>query len=222
MEFFKITQMNKYLCILICLCGGCWSALLAQQKTEIHGQAYEVFNRTSSALDEAGKKGLRLSEASGNGLAWVEGLTFTEGVIEFDVRGRDELQKSFVGVAFHGQDEHTYECVYFRPFNFNVSDTARCAHAVQYIFEPKFPWDVLRKLRYNDFEKPIGIPNISKTDWLHAKVEVRKGRIKVYVNHNAKPALDVPTLNEGGKGVKIGFWVGTNANGDFANLQIKP
>jgi hypothetical protein len=47
----------------------------------------------------------------------VKDKKFTEGTIEFDARGRDVLQKSFIGVAFHGEDNDTYETVYFRPLD---------------------------------------------------------------------------------------------------------
>ena len=43
---------------------------------------------------------LHLNEAEGAGIAWMKGKTFTNGVIEFDVRGKDQFQASFVGIAF--------------------------------------------------------------------------------------------------------------------------
>ena len=48
----------------------------------------------------------------------IEGSDFDQGTIEIDVRGRDVLQQSFLGIAFHGKDDKTYEAVYLRPFNF--------------------------------------------------------------------------------------------------------
>ncbi|TAF30573.1 MAG: hypothetical protein EAZ67_14095 [Cytophagales bacterium] len=200
---------------------GIFCDALGQQKTEIHGQKYTVVNRTIVALEETEKKIIRFTEGEGGGVAWIDDATFAEGTIEFDARGRDEFQRSFVGIAFHGVDYKSYEAVYFRPFNFNVADKARNAHAVQYIFEPYFTWFVLRKLRYDEFEAPIGIPTISKTDWFHAKIEIRNGRIRAFVNGSEKPALDVAALNDEGKmGNKIGFWVGGGAVSDFANLKI--
>ncbi|MGL4630456.1 MAG: hypothetical protein ACRCVT_04545 [Leadbetterella sp.] len=212
--------MRKFTLTLV-IVYGVFDFLMAQQKIEIYGQKYTAVDRTILALEENDKKGIRFNEGKSGGVAWLDDVSFTEGIIEFDVRGRDEFQKSFVGIAFHGTDDKTYEGVYFRPFNFNLADKARNAHAIQYIFEPFYPWHVLRKLRYDEFEAPIGIPNISKTDWFHAKIEVRNGRIKVYVNSSEKPLFDIASLNtEGKKGNKIGFWVGDNSNGDFANLRL--
>lgn len=60
------------------------------------------------------------------------------------------------------------------------------------------------------------------TDWFHVQIEVRNNRIRVFVNEAQTPALDVPSLNPGAKAGRIGFMVGNNSNGDFANLTLKP
>ena len=181
---------------------------------------FEVVNRTLQKSTERGKDIIRFSEAEGSGVAWLTNKTFSEGTIEFDARGRDVPQKSFIGVAFHGVDNKTYEAVYFRPFNFQATDPIRKIHAVQYVFEPAFPWEVLRAKRNGEFEKAILPATIQATDWFHAKVEVRKGRIRVFVDGSPVPCLDVPTLNLSGQSGKVGLWVGNNSNGDFANLTI--
>ncbi len=63
---------------------------------------------------------------------WPCGTGFETGTIAFEVRGKNELQRSFVGVAFHGElagDEATYEAVYFRPFNMcNLTSPRPVAH----------------------------------------------------------------------------------------------
>jgi hypothetical protein len=45
-------------------------------------------------------------------VVWVQRSDFSEGTIDIDVRGRDVLQRSFLGVAFHGKSDTAYECVY--------------------------------------------------------------------------------------------------------------
>ncbi len=200
-------------------------SLLAQDKVQeltLHNQTYQVQNRTLTDFEENGKKGVRFSEGAGSGIAWLVGMNFTEGVIEFDAKGRDELQSSFIGVAFHAVNDSTMETVYFRPFNFNVSDSVRNIHAIQYAFEPKFTWQKLRQTRKDEFERAIGVQNISRTDWFHVKIEVRNGRIKVFVNDSKTPQMDVPTLNPEGKSGKLGLWVGNSSNGDFANVSVRP
>ncbi|HYS71748.1 MAG TPA: hypothetical protein VEM95_04935, partial [Thermoplasmata archaeon] len=97
------------------------------------GRGLKVFNRGVSSLDDGGRKGLRLGESPGDGVAYLEGIEFANGTIELDVKGKDVPQQSFVGVAFHGVDGTTYDAIYFRPFNFKAEDPARRIRAVQYI-----------------------------------------------------------------------------------------
>ena len=79
-----------------------------------------VINREVTKIQE--RNGVRLSAKSGNGVAWLEGSDFRSGTIEVDVRGKEDMQQSFVGVAFHRKDDNTYEAVYLRPFNFRAQD----------------------------------------------------------------------------------------------------
>src|SRR5438876_112386 len=90
-------------------------------------------NRTVGAIADGARKGVRLSEGPGEGPAYVPGLTFGDGIIECDIRGKNAPQHSFVGIAFHGVDAATYDAVYFRPFNFRTPDPVSHAHAVQYV-----------------------------------------------------------------------------------------
>ena len=80
---------------------------------------YTVVNRKISVAQDGS---LNLAEADNAGIAWIKNKQFTNGTIEFDVKGRNEFQRSFVGVAFHGLNDTTYESVYFRPFNFIATE----------------------------------------------------------------------------------------------------
>ncbi len=181
---------------------------------------YTTYNRSIEQVEEKDKVIVRLNEGSGAGVAWVKDLEFSEGIIEFDARGRDVLQKSFIGIAFHGKDNETYETVYFRPFNFQAADPVRKIHAVQYSFEPNYGFQELRNTRKDEFESAIKPSGIQATEWFHVKVEVRGNKISVFANGQNEPCLDVTTLNPNTSNKKIGFWVGNNSNGDFANLKI--
>ena len=183
--------------------------------------SYSVFNRNIQALKENERTIIRFNEAPNEGLAWLKDIEFSDGIIEFDVRGRDILQKSFLGVAFHGIDNQTYEAIYFRPFNFQSADPVRKIHAVQYISVPQFDFETLRESRKDEFEAAILPSDTQATKWFHAKIEVRNGRVRVFVNNSPKPCLDVSSLNPTNKTGKIGLWVGNNSNGDFSDFCIK-
>ena len=180
----------------------------------------KVFNRSVSSLNDGARKGVRLSENPAEGVAYLRGIEFTNGTIEFDVRGKDVQQQSFVGVAFHGVDGTTYDAIYFRPFNFRAVDPARRIHAVQYISHPTYTWQKLRTEQLGKFEQavnPVPDPNA----WFHVRVVVASPRVSVFVGDAKEPSLVVDQLSDRKKGL-IGLWVGNNSGGDFANFRIIP
>src|SRR5690349_18044124 len=70
----------------------------------------------------------------GGSVIWLDGFEFDSGTIEFDAKGKSTPpQYSFVGVAFRVVGAETHDTVYFRPFNFRVSDPEKRSHAVQYV-----------------------------------------------------------------------------------------
>jgi hypothetical protein len=166
------------------------------------------------------KKQFVLVKAEGDGYLILNGIEFSNGVIEFDVKGKNVVQQSFVGVAFHGQDEKTFDAVYFRPFNFKNPDTARRQRAVQYISMPGYPWEKLRETHPGKYENNVDpVPN--PDGWFHAKVVVNNKRVSVFVNNASKPSLEVDKLSNSTKG-GVALWVGNNSGGSFANLTITP
>jgi hypothetical protein len=183
-------------------------------------KGFKVFNRSVSSLNDGARKGAHLSENSDPGVAYLEGVEFADGIIEFDVRGKDVLQQSFVGVAFHGVDGSTYDAVYFRPFNFKSEDPLRRSHAVQYISHPTYTWQKLRTEHTGRYEKPV-MPVPDPNGWFHARIVVASPKVNVFVNDAKEPSLVVNQLSERKKG-RIGLWVGDGSDGDFANLAIIP
>jgi hypothetical protein len=176
-------------------------------------------NRTASIINTADRKNVLHLDAKENaGIIWVNDVEFSEGTIEFDVKGKNILQKSFVGIAFHGTNDSTYNAVYFRPFNFRSSEKERRDHSVQYISLPKFDWPVLRKDSTGIYEKPIN-PSPEPEEWLHARIIIENQTVKVFVNQNEEPSLVVKRLSNQNAG-KVGFWVGHYSEGDFAGLKI--
>jgi len=102
----------------------------------------EIFNRKVVTFSENNKKGIRVSKNENDGILWLKDVGFSNGTIELDIRGKDEFQQSFVGIAFHGVDNTTLDAIYFRPFNFQSTDPVRKVHAVQYVSQPDKPWQV--------------------------------------------------------------------------------
>jgi len=174
-------------------------------------------NRDVAAL-KADRRGVHVSEKEGPGVVWIEGTTFTEGTIEVDVRGRDVLQQSFLGVAFHRKDDNTYESVYLRPFNFRATDPERHQHAVQYMAVPDYDWPRLRKEFPNEFERPVDA-SLVPTDWVALRVVVAGSKVQVFAGQVKTATLEARKLGTTNTG-QVGLWVGNNSDGDFANLRL--
>ena len=178
---------------------------------------YTVVNRMLTRGTEPGA--VHMDEVDGDGIAWIKGQSLTDGTLEFDVRGKDVLQRSFVGIAFHGVNDSTFESIYFRPFNFRTDDPVRKTHAVQYIAEPSYGWEKLRTEYPNKYEQPLA-PAPDPNEWFHVRVVVRGSAITVYVNGASGPSLVVTSLVHTG-GQKVGLWAGNGSGGDWRNIRVQ-
>ena len=179
----------------------------------------KTFNRTATLVVLGDKKNvIHLDEKPDAGVAWLSEIEFSDGTIEFDLKGRNVPQKSFVGIAFHGVDDKTYDGIYFRPFNFKAEEIERKNHSVQYISLPANDWPKLRKEHPNAYEKPVN-PVPEPDEWFHAKIMIEGKEVRVFVNDSKEPSLVIQQLSSQKTG-KIGFWVGSESSGDFANLKI--
>lgn len=206
---------------------GSASALSGQQRALepdlahlAQSQGLQVFHRNATALTDGARNGLRLSENAGDGIAYLNGVEFTNGTIECDIRGTDVQGNSFVGIAFHGADSATYEAVYFRPFNFQTTDSARHAHAVQYISHPNDTWQKLRAEHPGVYEQPVN-PAPDPNGWFHIRIVVSGSKVSAYVADATEPSLGVTRLSDRTSGM-VGLWVGNTSGGGFANLRISP
>ena len=182
------------------------------------GANWAVFNRKVSAVKDGERSGVMLDAKPGDGVAWLADFQFTNGVIDLDLKGKDVQGRSFIGVAFHGVDEKTYDAVYFRPFNFRSTDPARRSHAMQYISHPVYTWNKLRTEHPDVYENELAPPP-DPTDWFHARLVIDKPKVSVFVNNAKEPSLVVEQLSDR-KGGWVGLWVGNGSDGSFANLII--
>ncbi|HEX5171879.1 MAG TPA: family 16 glycoside hydrolase [Cyclobacteriaceae bacterium] len=178
----------------------------------------EVFNRDLTTIKDEGHSGIRLSKALGEGVAWIKGIDFSNGILEFEVRGENVKQHSFVGIAFHGKDHNTFDAIYLRPFNFDEPDEISRSHGIQYISLPDYTWRVLRAKFPNKYECEID-PAPNPEAWVRVRVVVKDSTITTYINGSEKPTLVVEKLTSRHHGA-VGFYVADTSGGDFANLKI--
>jgi hypothetical protein len=185
----------------------------------VTANGFSTTNRAISKLPKNEQNGVLLSAAEGEGIAWLNNVIFANGIIEFDVRGKNVEQQSFIGIAFHGlTDSKTFDVVYFRPFNFLATDPVKHSHSVQYASHPLYPWPVLREKFNGQYESAIQ-PSPDPDKWFHVRIEINYPQVNVFVNNSSKPCLSVKQLSDRKTGL-LGLWVGNNADGAFANLKV--
>ena len=69
--------------------------LLVRRKGTIHKRAVQVTR-------EGEREVVRFDARSQHGLAWWHDVPFDTGTIFFQLRGKNEPQRSFLGIAFNG------------------------------------------------------------------------------------------------------------------------
>ena len=185
----------------------------------VSGDGWRVVNRVPEIIQENGQTCVHFKATNQQGgIAWLENLEFTNGIIEVDIKGENRRGGSFLGVAFRGVNDTTYDAVYFRPFNFSVSD--QNGHSVQYISLPKYTWYGLREAHPGLYENSI-IPPPDPNKFFHVKIVIDKPRIEAYVNDIKESSLVVEELSDR-TGGQIGLWMDFISDGTFANLKIIP
>ena len=201
-----------------------WLPVFSQQAEviDVHNlvkkNGIEVYNRELSLINEQSHLGINLSKREGEGIAWIKGIEFSNGTIEFDVRGENLKQHSFVGIAFHAKDNDTFDAIYLRPFQFEETDETLRSHGVQYISLPDYTWRKLREKFPNKYEHSVE-PAPDPNSWVKVRIVIKGSVISTYINGNPEPSLVVEKVtfrHTGG----IGFYVADTSGGDFANLRI--
>lgn len=214
--------MKKILTILAVI-----ASTLSYSQKEQKFNLYELFqkesltiiNREAVAIDSLSNKHIQISEKKNEGIIWLPINDFKNGTIKIEMRGKDVLQKSFIGIAFHGQDDTTFDAVYCRPFNFFATDSVRKIHAIQYISHPIYTWKKLREERNGIFEKEIKNPP-NPNSWFTMTLVIENKIIKAYINESLEPSLVVEKLNQNKNG-KVGVFVGGGSGGDFQNVLVE-
>ena len=199
--------------ILILSLMGCSSQIIHFENDNL-----DVLNRDIVSINES-KNTLILNRKIGDGMAIIEDLNFDEGVIELELKGENNMGKSFVGIAFNIQNDSTYEAVYFRPFNFQSDEKIRREHSVQYIYHPKYTWRFLRTNYESQFESEYPRQPLPD-EWFRVRVKIDDKKVCVYDQETNTELLSIKRLTKQVSD-RIGLWTGFNSKGEFRNMKIK-
>jgi len=186
-----------------------------------------------------GKRGLRITatpeaarqEVEPPMVAWIEGLDFSNGIIEAEVAGAPASgafagARGFVGIAFRLQMDNktegkeTYDAFYLRPTNGRAEDQERRNHATQYISHPDWTWSRLRRETPSRYESYV---DLVPDEWTKIRIEVRGDKARLYVHDQQQPVLIVNDVKTGpnGKGA-VALWIGAGTVAHFRNLIVTP
>ncbi len=221
----KISGILTLIVIFFCLSVMLFSEEAYAQNTvsinfyELQNKEIKAINREMTFENTADKKYIILSRDKEVGLVWLPVKDFQNGTIEIVMRGINEFQRSFIGIAFHGTDDSTYEAVYCRPFNFSAPDSIRRIRAIQYVYHPTYTWEKLRAEQNGVFEKEIINPP-DPGGWFKMKLVIDDKNIKAFINSNETPSLVVERLNDINSG-KTGIFVADNSGGDFESIKFE-
>ncbi len=180
--------------------------------------ALTIVHRQADAQSDSGREYLSLNEAVDEGLVWIDGVSFSTGTIEVELKGQDVFQRSFVGIAFHGANDSTFEAVYFRPFHFRSDDPVRKGRRVQYISLPEHPWQVLREQFPGAFENSVD-PAPDPDAWFRTRIVVTAKDISVFVNGADEPCLIVRSMSSRSNG-RVGLYTADRSGGAYHRLSI--
>ncbi|MEB2774320.1 family 16 glycoside hydrolase [Algoriphagus sp. D3-2-R+10] len=173
---------------------------------------WTVHNREVTFSEEV----IHLNAQENDGILWLTTSDFQNGTIEIDIKGRDLLGQSFVGLAFHGQSNEQYDAVYFRPFNFQSPE--RNSHSVQYISMPGYDWATLRESEPGKYENTI-TPVVDPTSWFHVRLEIQYPKINAFINGAKEASLSIEQISSRSSG-QVGLWVGNGSEGWFKNIKL--
>lgn len=157
-------------------------------------------------------------------LALLKEVSFHNGTIEATISGQPGANsgggaRGFVGIAFRvPADTSKMELFYIRPTNGRADDQVRRNHSTQYVSQPGFPWEKLRKETPEKYE---AYADMVPGEWTKVKIEVKDETAKFYVNGAAQPTLIVNDLKQG-KDLRggVGLWIGPGTIGHFTDLKV--
>lgn len=132
-------------------------------------------------VEYKGQKAIKIAQNAGQVV--LKDVIFKNGTIEFDV---EPILPNFAqSIYFHRKDEKEQEIVYLR---LNVIGNKLANTAIQYTpyFDGINMWDM-----YPQYQAPAPI---KKDEWNHLKLVIAGNQMKVYMNHQPRPVLEIPKL----------------------------
>jgi len=140
----------------------------------INSDNFTVKGKKAEFVSYKGERSVLLNNAS----ATINGMTFVNGIIEYDVAFKK--QRGFVGVDFRQQNNANSEKFYIRPHQSGNPDASQ--------YTPVFNGLSAWQLYPQGFSGKV---NYNFGDWNHIKIIVAGKTGEVYINDMQKPAFSI-------------------------------
>lgn len=214
--------------LLIWLCASMASGQIASAAGSLLTIAEVVHGRAEHVVYH-GRPAITLIPASdtsrrdGAVLAIVDGPAFTDRTIQLSVVGVPRAgappdSRGFVGLSFRtGPHGEWSEVFYLRPLNARADNQLRRNHTVQYVSEPEFPWDRLRKESPGLYES---YADMEAGEWTTMRIEVSGSTARLYVNGAVQPCLVVTDLKRGAGSGRVALWAHVETEAYFGPLSV--
>ena len=188
--------------------------------------ALSVAGGKGQSVEYLGRKAVCLTtQADSDILAYVNGSSIQDGVIEVDIAVKITTppgvrMPGFTGLAFRARpDGSQYDMFYLRPRNALSDDQAMRNHSVQYVAKPGYDWYHLRRRWSWIYESWA---DLKPEAWTHVKIELHGRTARLFLNGSDSPSLVVNGLKgeelQGG----VALWGYPGEESYFSNLRITP
>jgi hypothetical protein len=228
--FMRVPCFRSFLLLcsgLLLTCAFAQSAAPSSKVQLDAPAALEVVNGKTETTTYRGRRAVHLmplpghEAGDGSVRAILKGTDFKDGAIEVDVAGAprpgaDPGMKGFIGIAFRVQGS-AFELIYLRPSNGRAPEQLTRNHSVQYVSDPDFGWERLRKETPGKYESYV---DLEPGAWTRMRIEVSGTTARLYVNGAAQPCLIVNDLKRGESHGPIALWAHETTEAYFSNLTI--
>jgi hypothetical protein len=197
------TLMNRLLGLALLASVALTSSTAVAQRRDVPMTA-DGWEALFGKMEFKEHKGVPAMVMVAEGAAKLNGLTFRNGTVEFDV----DPAGMGAGLAFRQQDMQTFELLYLRP-------QAECATRPDCIQYAPFTRGVLL---WDLFPQYQAAAPLRQNEWNRVKLVISGRRMNVFVNGTVTPALTVGSL----EGDRPEGQLALFGPGAFANFKVTP
>ncbi len=186
---------------------ACFSLLAQKNKSISVPLVAEKWTFVPQKVEFAAEGGVRVMKIlPGAGPVSAKDLDFSNGTIEFDVK---PVNPVFVTMYFRWKDAKENECFYLRVAR---AGNPTAMDAVQYTpyMDGINMWDI-----YGQYQSHA---SFKKDEWNHVKMVISGSQMRVYVNSQTQPTLEIPYLEGNTRSGTLTF----EGESEISKLTINP